>query len=257
MDRLSEVLGRHVQFRCTAWDRIVLSGYIERLQRPENISYFFREVVGAPAVTPEVLMSRTAPYRAWVTRYAEDHAILLLTAPEDQRKEEVVAPYYHRFTAAEGVVVILTSTETGRTFVSYTPRYPPSGGDPGYRLLHPARKRFLHYYCYVVDPVLGPMSLRVGSFLPFTLAVFLNGHSFLAQELTRLGVRFRKDDNAFVAVDDVAALEAAAERLTPQVIEQRCAYWSGSWRRASRPPSGPRWTCTTATVWPRSSWPPT
>ena len=44
------------------------------------------------------------------------------------------------------------------------------------------------------------MSLRVGTFLPFTLACFLNGHSFLAQELTRAGVAFRKDDNAFLAV---------------------------------------------------------
>jgi hypothetical protein len=26
MDRLSELLGRHVQFRYTAWDRIVLNG---------------------------------------------------------------------------------------------------------------------------------------------------------------------------------------------------------------------------------------
>jgi hypothetical protein len=136
-----------------------------------------------------------------------------------------VAPYYRRFRAAEGVVAILTSTESGRTFVSYTPRYPPSGGDPGYRLLHPARKRFLHYYFYLLDPVLGPMSVRVATFLPFTLAVFLNGHSFLAQELTRLGVGFRKDDNAFLAVDDLAALEAAADRLTPRLIERRCGYW--------------------------------
>ena len=27
MDRLSELLGHHVQFRYTAWDRIVLNGY--------------------------------------------------------------------------------------------------------------------------------------------------------------------------------------------------------------------------------------
>jgi hypothetical protein len=225
VDRLSELLGRHVQLSYTAWDRIVLNGYLDRLQRPENISYFFREVVGVPAVTPEVLMSRTAPYRAWVARYAAEHAIPLVAAPKGQRKEDVVAPYYRRFQATEGVVAILTSTESGRTFVSYTPRYPPSGGDPGYRLLHPARKRFLHYYFYLLDPVLGPMSVRVGTFLPFTLAVFLNGHSFLAQELTRLGVGFRKDDNAFLAVDDLAALAAAAERLTPQLIERRCRYW--------------------------------
>jgi hypothetical protein len=225
VDRLSELLGRQVQFSYTAWDRIVLNGYLDRLQRPENISYFFREVVGVAAVTPEVLMSRTAPYRAWVARYAAERAIPLVAAPKGQRKEDVVAPYYRRFQATEGVVAILTSTESGRTFVSYTPRYPPSGGDPGYRLLHPARKRFLHYYFYLLDPVLGPMSVRVGTFLPFTLAVFLNGHSFLARELTRLGVGFRKDDNAFLAVDDLAALEAAAERLTPRLIERRCRSW--------------------------------
>jgi DNA-directed RNA polymerase subunit beta len=40
MDRLSAVLGQAVQFVYTCWDRIVLNGYIERLQRPENLIYF-------------------------------------------------------------------------------------------------------------------------------------------------------------------------------------------------------------------------
>ncbi|HSH82620.1 MAG TPA: hypothetical protein VLA19_29155 [Herpetosiphonaceae bacterium] len=226
MDRLSELLGQHVQFAYTAWDRIVLNGYLDRLQRPENLVYFFREVVGVPSVTPEVLMSRTAPYRAGIIRYAEEHGIPLLGAAKDVRKEELVAPYYGRFTEAEGVVCILTSVEQGRTFVSYTPRYAPPSGDPHYRLISACRKRFLHYYFYLLDPILGPMSLRVGTFLPFTLACFLNGHSFLARELTRAGVAFRKDDNAFLAVADVAALEAAAERLTPRLIEQRCDHWA-------------------------------
>jgi len=227
VDRLSELLGHHVQFSYTAWDRIVLNGYLDRLQRPENIVHFFREVVGVPSVTPEVLLSRTAPYRAWVTRDAEEHGVPIVPAPKGQRKEEMVAPYYRQFAAPEGVVCILTSVEQGRTFVSYTPRYAPSGGDPAYRLIHAARKRFLHYYYfYVLDPVLGPMSLRVATFLPFTLACFLNGHSFLAQELTRHGIGFRKDDNAFLAVDDLAGLEAAGERLTPRLIEQRCDHWA-------------------------------
>ena len=45
MDRLSERLGRHVQCSSTAWDRLVLNGYRERLQRPETSSDCFREVV--------------------------------------------------------------------------------------------------------------------------------------------------------------------------------------------------------------------
>lgn len=118
MDRLSELLGHHVQFAYTAWDRIVLNGDLDRLQRPESVVHFFREVVGVPCVTPEVLMSRTAPYRAWVARYAQEHGIPLVPAPRDVRKEDVVAPYYARFKSTAGVVVILTSTEQGRTFVS-------------------------------------------------------------------------------------------------------------------------------------------
>jgi hypothetical protein len=235
VDRFSELLGRFVQFTYTAWDRIVLNGYIDRLQRPENIVHFFREVVGAPAVTPEVLTSRTAPYRAWVARYAEERGIPLLAAPRGARKEEVVAPYYRRFKGDEGVACILTSVEQGRSFVSYAPRHAPSGGDPNYRLIHACRKRFLHYYFYLVDPVLGPMSLRVGSFLPFTLAIFLNGHSFLARELARAGVAFRKDDNAFTAVADTAALAAAAGRLTPRLVERRCDLWAGRLAPSFRP----------------------
>ena len=47
------------------------------------------------------------------------------------------------------------------------------------------RKRFLHYYWYVLDPVMGPMSVRVASYFPFNVACYLNGHSFVAQERAR------------------------------------------------------------------------
>src|SRR5688572_33210349 len=97
MDRLSELLGPQVQFSYTAWDRIVLNGYVDRLQRPENIVHFFREVVGVPSVTPEVLASRTEPYRAWVQQYSAAHGVPLLAAPKGERKEDVVAPYYRPF----------------------------------------------------------------------------------------------------------------------------------------------------------------
>ena len=52
MDRLSELLGHPVQFSYTAWDCIVLNGYLDRSQRPKNINYCFHDVVGALSVTP-------------------------------------------------------------------------------------------------------------------------------------------------------------------------------------------------------------
>ena len=56
--------------------------------------------------------------------------------------------------------------------------------------------------------------------------LLLNGHSFIEQELKRAGIGFRKDDNAFLAVDDVAALQASADRLSPEIIRRRLDYWT-------------------------------
>src|SRR6201997_5448570 len=64
----------------------------------------------------------------------------------------------------------------------------------------PQRSRFTHYYFYIRDETLGPMVMRVASFIPSQTTYFLNGHSFIEQELNRARIGFRKTDNAFLAV---------------------------------------------------------
>jgi hypothetical protein len=229
VDQLSTLLGQAVQFAYTCWDRIVLNGYIERLQRPENLVHFFHDVVGTACIEPAVLEQRTNAYKAWLRRMSEEQGIPVLPAPpappRGVRKEDFVQPFYRRLKGTEGIACVLTSLEQGRTFVSYTPQWTPASGDGNYRLIKACRKRFLHYYWYVLDPVMGPMSIRVGSYFPFNVTCYVNGHSFVAQELARAGVRFRKADNAFLGVGDVAALRTAADHLSPTLLQRRCAYW--------------------------------
>jgi hypothetical protein len=229
VDRLLALLGTGVQFVYSCWDRIVINGYIDRLQRPENLIYFFHDIVGIDCIEPAVLEQRTNGYKAWVRRITEDQGIPVLVAPpappKGVRKEDFVQPFYRRLKGDQGIACVLTSLEQGRTFVSYTPHRKPPSGDSNYRLIKACRKRFLHFYWYVLDPVLGPMSVRVASYFPFNVTCYLNGHSFVAQELTRAGLRFRKADNAFLGVADVGALQAAADRLSAAVIQRRCSYW--------------------------------
>jgi hypothetical protein len=49
----------------------------------------------------------------------------------------------------------------------------------------------------------------------------------MEQELKRSNISFHKNDNAFLAVEDVAPLQAAADRLGPQIIiRQQLDYWT-------------------------------
>ena len=48
----------------------------------------------------------------------------------------------------------------------------------------------------------------------------------MEQELNRSRIGFYKSDNAFLAVDNVAALQAAVDRLSPQSIRKQLDYWT-------------------------------
>ena len=114
--------------------------------------------------------------------------------------------------------------EQGTTFRSSAPKYPAS--DPDYRILATQRSRFTHYYFYIRDEILGPIVIRVATFLPFQTTYYLNGHSYIEGQLKRKKIAYRKDDNAFLAVADPAALQAAADRLNPEVIRKSLDYWT-------------------------------
>jgi hypothetical protein len=208
------------------FDRIVIYGYLSGLSRPAQVVHFFRNVVGVATVSKEVLSQRTADYQAWVEAYARNHRLPIEWAEKGVRKEDHVLPWQRRIAKqdAYGVYFIFKSMEQGATFRVSVPKYATK--DPNYRILAPQRSRFTHYYFYIRDAVLGPMVMRVASFFPFQTSYYLNGHSFIEQELRQAQIGFRKIDNAFLAVDDVAALQAAADRLSPDIIRKRLDYWT-------------------------------
>lgn len=226
MELFTQLFGDLLAFVYHCFDRIVIYGYLSGLSRPEQVVHFFRNIVGVAAVSKEVLRQRTADYQAWVEAFARNHRLPIEWAQKGVRKEDHVLPWQRRMTRqdAYGVYFIFKSMEQGASFRVTVPRYATK--DPNYRILAHQRSRFTHYYFYIRDEVLGPIVMRVASFFPFQTCYYLNGHSFIEQELKRAQIGFRKTDNAFLAVDDVAALQAAADGLSPDIIRKRLDYWT-------------------------------
>jgi hypothetical protein len=226
MEEFTQLFGNLLAFVYHCFDRMVIHGYLSGLSRPEQVVYFVRQVLGLPVVSKELLCQRTADYRDWVEAYARNHQIPIEWAEKGVRKEDYVSPRLGRLVHKDGygVYFIFKSMEQGRTFRISVPKYPTQ--DPNYRILAHQRSRFTHYYFYIRDEVLGPIVLRVASFFPFHATYWLNGHSFIEQELNRAHIGFHKSDNAFLAVDDVAALQAAADRLSPLIIRKQLDYWT-------------------------------
>jgi hypothetical protein len=226
MDIFTRLFGSLLVFVYHCFDRIVINGYLSNLSRPEQVVYFFRQVLGIPVVSKEVLSQRTNDYRNWVEAFARNHSLPIEWAEKGVRKEKHVLPALRRMekNKAFGVYFIFRSMEQGQTFRISLPKFPTK--DPNHRILAQQRSRFTHYYFYIRDEALGPIIVRMASFFPFHATYWLNGHSFMERELARGNVGFKKDDNAFLATDDVAALQAAADRLSPAIIRKQLDYWT-------------------------------
>lgn len=187
--------------------------------------HFFREICGVARSTKEVLRARTDDYNRWVAAYAANGDVPLSRATKGERKEEVVRPFLERCKRAGrfGLYYVILSQERGPSFRICPPKYP--GADPDYMIVRAPRSLYRHDYFYIHDKVLGAMLLRVGSFFPFALTAYLNGHEFIARRLQEQGVAFTQPDNCFTAAGDREALQAAADAFSPEVLQERIDYW--------------------------------
>ena len=78
------------------------------------------------------------------------------------------------------------------------------------RLVNARRAQRVLYF-YFLDPQLGLIYIRLTTWFPFTIQVYVNGHSWLAQEMLRRRLGFNLQDNAFTALDDPRAAQELAD----------------------------------------------
>jgi hypothetical protein len=81
-----------------------------------------------------------------------------------------------------------------------------------------------HYYHYYLDPDYGLRYTRLQSWFPFTMHMGLNGRDWLAQQLTKAGIAYRKQDNCFPWLADFAAAQRLADKQRqtnwPRLLER-------------------------------------
>src|ERR1700747_2391916 len=96
MELFTKLFGDLLLFVYHCFDRIVIHGYLSGLSRPEQVVYFFRQVLGVPVVSKEVLSRRTTDYQAWVEAFARNHDIPIEWAEKGVRKEDYVQPWLRK-----------------------------------------------------------------------------------------------------------------------------------------------------------------
>jgi hypothetical protein len=220
---VNTLLDDHVTLRYESVDRLILNGYVPRLQTAAGLARFLAGQPGEEIPRYALLGERTAALNRQIERYAETAAIPLVHFEKGARKEDIARPYLDAAEAAghEGVVLIGIAQERADVF------RPPAKRDrePGHYAVRRTSAFVNHVYFYLFDRTMGAAFIKLCTYAPWSVRVWLNGHHWARRRLEDRHLGYQSLDNGFASVDDRRVLQTVCDAFSAAAIEHFVRRW--------------------------------
>jgi hypothetical protein len=136
------------------------------------------------------------------------------------RKEDKIHQVLQQRGEHPGLVWIFSTMEPCST---YRPWHDKTTGKT---YLRPDDGKCLHYYFYFIDEELGLCYVRVPTWCPFRLQIYLNGHHRLACRLKRKQIGHTRLDNAFLQIEDLERSQKIADDWPVEKLHRKLDEWA-------------------------------
>lgn len=205
---LTERYASRIAGTLSCWDRILLFGTLPSICFAEGMTSYLHARKIRIFDYPRFAEPFRNRLRENAERLAAENGIAIeFLRKRHLRKEDRVKEILTQRGDHPGLVCILSAMEPCSTYK------PWHNKQTGKTYLLPDDGKCLHYYFYFIDAELGLGYVRVPTWLPCRLQVYLNGHSWLASLLRQRKIDFRLIDNAFVEIADWQRAQHIANEL--------------------------------------------
>lgn len=221
MVTVGEILKHHVALDVHCIDRMYLCGYVPRLQTGGGVVTFLKKHRGHPIPSPALLGLMTTDFNKAVKDYAHANSVPVIPFKRKQRKDDVAKAMRSQSSVRDGVVFIGVAQEKMSSFQA------TRNGTPTARHFTYARHTVMvnQYYFYLHDASFGEGFIKVGSYFPFPLRVYLNGHEWVKRQMDREHIKFESLDNGFLSCDEPGRLQEICDELEPRHIKNFLDKW--------------------------------
>lgn len=191
------------------FDRLLFRGHLSRLNFAEGVDAFLRRQGALKKDFGMVAEQVTAMIR----QEAESLAVTLdrpTTYLESStvRKEDVARRLLRERPVESGLVCVLSCVEPCMTWQMFRSK------EARTQELRRRTGKCLHLYFYFLDPEFGWSHVRVQTWMPYTVQICFNGREWLARQLDDAGIDYRRADNCFLSLGDVARAQLIMDRMT-------------------------------------------
>lgn len=200
------------------WDRLRLQGTLRSLYHPSVMDYYLKQSGVLWKDFKRFVTGLTDRVRQAAAALAIEHRRPMIYLPSSRTsKEDAARQIQERDKVESGLIAVLSCVEPCRRWIA-------RGNRASQKLeLRLEWGKCTHLYFYWLHEQLGFLHLRLQTWFPFLIQVCLNGREWLAHQMDAAGIAYRREENCFPWIGDVAGAQALmAEQLRthwPSVLE--------------------------------------
>ena len=208
MELLTSQYKDKIDFELHCYDRLLFSGSMPEISYAQGMTGYLHKHHIKIFDYAKFAEGYKEQIRENAGRLAEENGIEIeFVRKSHVRKEDIVSKVIEQRGTSPGLVHILSAMEQCTAF---KPHYDKKTSQA---FVKPTPGKCLHYYFYFIDEFLGLGYVRVPTWAPFRLQVYVNGHNILASQLSASGIPYRMLDNAFDRISDVPKAQALANAI--------------------------------------------
>jgi hypothetical protein len=137
----------------------------------------------------------------------------------------VMAPYLDAAAAADRsqVVAVGRAQEYAQVWTA-TKRDTDPGKCPQFTFTKQQR-RVSVFYIYIWDTTMGPGFIKICTYFPYPIKVWVNGHEWAKRQAHAAGIGFTELSNGFASCDEPAQLQAICDTFTADTVTVWFEHW--------------------------------
>jgi len=228
MPTFAEIYPDQTLGQLTMFDRMIFKGYLSGLYPAQKQFEWYLYQQG-------VLLKEYKGYAERTTQELKQHLGEIAQAagcemqylatgrgPKGESKEELARQISEKKGNQTGLMAVFSSLELKTCFTV-------RGNRSTHQLeVRVERRKHLHYYLYYNDAEFGLMHVRIQSWWPFEMQIYINGHEWLARQMDQAGIGYVRDDNCFWQIDDLEPAQKLCDKFAHRQWER---VWNNFARR--------------------------
>lgn len=216
MELLTTQYKDKISFVLHCYDRIIISGVMPEISYSQGMTAYLYKSQIKVFDYPKFAEPYRDQIRQNAERLARENGIdIEFISNANLSKEKIVSKVIEKRGNSPGLVHILSAMELCPTF---KPWYDIKSGKAFVKSAH---SKCLHYYFYFIDEELGLSYVRVPTWAPFRLQIYINGHNMLARALNASDNSYTMVDNAFEHISNVENAQQLADNVDIKKIHSR------------------------------------